>query len=134
MRLPAAIASLTAAGASRGAVALPSGWMRAVCPAVSAVQAGRGEWDYQGVGFHAFRKACGSLLFAHGKTLKQVQGWLRHSQLTTTMNVYINQVDDGLGAADVWDDILPSWGNSGATQQPEAGKNGTPAEGVEVAS
>ncbi len=99
-----------------------------------AVQAGRGEWDYQGVGFHAFRKACGSLLFAHGKTLKQVQGWLRHSQLTTTMNVYINQVDDGLGAADVWDDILPSWGNSGATQQPEAGKNGTPAEGVEVAS
>ena len=76
-----------------------------------AVQVGenaKGEpiYDYQGIAFHAFRKACGSLLFAHGKTLKQVQGWLRHSQLTTTMNVYINQVDDGLGAADVWDEIL----------------------------
>jgi integrase len=43
---------------------------------------------------------------AHGKSLKQVQGWLRHSQLTTTMNVYIHQVDDGLGDADAWDDIL----------------------------
>jgi integrase len=40
-------------------------------------------------------------LFAHGKNVKQVQVWLRHSQLTTTMNVYINQVDDGLGSADV---------------------------------
>ena len=67
-------------------------------------------YDYQGVAFHAFRKACGSLLLAHGKTLKQVQGWLPHSQLTTTMNVYIHQVDDGLGGADAWDEIL-----SGAT-------------------
>jgi hypothetical protein len=25
-------------------------------------------WDYQGVAFHAFRKACSSLLLAHGKT------------------------------------------------------------------
>ena len=95
------------------------------------MQVGEGEWDYQGVAFHAFRKACGSLLFAHGKTLKQVQGWLRHSQLTTTMNVYINQVDDGLGAADMWDDILPgseaTWGHPGATQRPETAANPTPA-------
>jgi integrase len=69
---------------------------------------GRGQdiWDYQGVAFHAFRKACGSVLLAHGKTLKQVQGWPRHSQLTTTMNVYIRQVDDGLGATDAWEEIL----------------------------
>lgn len=64
-------------------------------------------YDYQGIAFHAFRKACGSLLLAHGKTLKQVQGWLRHSQLTTTMNVYIHQVDDGLGGAAAWEEILP---------------------------
>jgi integrase len=90
-------------------------------------------WDYQGVGFHAFKKACGSLLFAHGKTLKQVQGWLRHSQLTTTMNVYINQVDDGLGAADVWDDILPdTWGHLGATEPPDTAANPTPAETQET--
>lgn len=63
--------------------------------------------DGEGIAFHAFRKACGSLLLHHGKTLKQVQGWLRHSQLTTTMNVYIQQVDAGLGGADAWDEILP---------------------------
>jgi integrase len=32
------------------------------------------RWDYQGVAFHAFRKACGSLLFAAGRNAKQVQG------------------------------------------------------------
>lgn len=64
-------------------------------------------WDYQGIAFHAFRKACGSLLLDNGKSLKQVQGWLRHSQLTTTMNIYITQVDDGLGGADAWETILP---------------------------
>ena len=74
--------------------------------AINRGTAAKPKWEYQGVAFHAFRKACGSLLFSHGKTLKQVQGWLRHSQLTTTMNIYINQVDDGLGSADGWDDIL----------------------------
>lgn len=74
------------------------------------VEEKRPVYDYEGVGFHAFRKACGSLLLHHGKTLKQVQGWLRHSQLTTTMNVYINQVDDGLGGAEVWGEIIPGRG------------------------
>jgi integrase len=77
-------------------------------------------FDYQGVAFHAFRKACGWLPFAHGKSLEQVQGWLRHSQLTTTMNVSINQVDDGLGSADAWYDIL------GALQLGEADSEQTP--------
>jgi integrase len=91
-------------------------------------------WDYQGVAFHAFRKACGSLLLAHGKSLKQVQGWLRHSQLTTTMNVYIHQVDDGLGSADAWDDILgDARGNSGATQHPGTARNGHHPEAPETA-
>jgi Phage integrase family len=77
---------------------------------------GKPIYDYQGVAFHAFRKACGSLLLAHGKSLKQVQGWLRHSQLATTLNIYIHQVDDGLGSAHAWDDILgdtrgPTWGH-----------------------
>jgi integrase len=95
-----------------------------------AVNVGTAEtpvWDYRGVAFHAFRKACGSLLFASGKTLKQIQGWLRHAQLTTTLNVYIDQVDDGLGTADVWDDILTPargpWGRHGAPTRP-----GTPAK------
>jgi integrase len=71
-------------------------------------ETGEDVWDYQGVAFHAFRKACGSLLLAHGKSLKQVQGWLRHSNLTTTLDVYTHQVDDGLGGADEWDEILPT--------------------------
>jgi integrase len=82
---------------------------------------GRPRWDYQGVAFHSFRRACGSLLLAHGKTLKQVQGWLRHSQLTTTMNVYIHDVDAGLGGADAWDDILPA-----ATVRPSSVRKGSP--------
>ena len=94
---------------------------------------GRPVWDYQGIAFHAFRKACGSLLLHHGKTLKQVQGWLRHSQLTTTMNVYITQVDDGLGSADAWDDILPGWGNSGATHQPGPAANVQTVQSAETA-
>jgi integrase len=92
-------------------------------------------FDYQGVAFHAFRKACGSLLFAHGKSLKQVQGWLRHSQLTTTMNVYINQVDDGLGSADAWDDILgDTRGHPGATEHPETAANEDPGQATGTAT
>jgi integrase len=95
---------------------------------------GRPVWDYQGIAFHAFRKACGSLLLAHGKSLKQVQGWLRHSQLTTTMNVYIHQVDDGLGSADAWDDILgDARGHLGATEGPETAQNEAPAEPAKTA-
>lgn len=66
--------------------------------------------DGQGIAFHAFRKACGSFLLHEGKTLKQVQGWLRHSQLTTTLNVYVQQVDAGLGGAEVWERVLPDLG------------------------
>ena len=75
--------------------------------------------------FHAFRKACGSLLLAQGKNLKQVQGWLRHSQLTTTLTHYIHETDSGLGSADAWDGILgDDWGHRGATESPEKAENG----------
>ena len=81
-------------------------------------------WDYQGVAFHAFRKACGSLLLSQGKNLKQVQGWLRHSQLTTTLNAYIHETDDGLGGADVWDGVLaPPGANLGPPQVREQPKS-----------
>ncbi len=93
------------------------------------------EWDYQGVAFHAFRKACGSLLLAQGKNLKQVQGWLRHSQLTTTLNVYIHDVDDGLGGADAWDSMLggATWGHPGATERPGTAANGQVPDTAETA-
>jgi Phage integrase family len=81
----------------------------------------------QGVAFHAFRKACGSMLFASGKNLKQVQGWLRHSQLTTTLSVYIHELDDGPGDAELWDGIA-EWGHPGATGGPRTTTDETLAE------
>jgi integrase len=90
---------------------------------------GKPVWDYQGVAFHAFRKACGSLLLAQGgKNLKQVQGWLRHARLSTTLDVYLHEVDAGLGGADAWDDILPGWGQPGAIERPETAER--PAQSV----
>ena len=91
------------------------------------------KWDYQGVAFHAFRKACGSLLLAHGKDLKQVQGWLRHAQLSTTLDVYIHEVDGGLGGAEAWEDILDgaTWGHPGATDHPQTAANGSALDAAE---
>jgi hypothetical protein len=67
--------------------------------------------------------------------LQLADGWLRHSQLTTTMNVYIHQVDDGLGSADVGDDILPAPGATpGATEHPETAANARSAHPVETVS
>jgi integrase len=93
------------------------------------------KWDYQGVAFHSFRRACGSLLLAHGKTLKQVQGWLRHSQLSTTLNAYITEVDGGLGGAEAWDDILDgaTWGHRGDTDHPQTTANGDGADTPDAA-
>jgi integrase len=94
---------------------------------------GKAIWDYQGIAFHAFRKACGSLLLHHGKNLKQVQGWLRHSRLSTTMDVYIHQVEDNLGGAETWETILPGWGNTGATPRPPATANPAPPHNTKTA-
>jgi integrase len=97
-----------------------------------AVKVGEDErerpvYDYQGVAFHAFRHACLTLLDASGKRRKQVQGWARHAQAATT-ELYIHQADDGLGGADVWDEILPgaipeAGATPGATRHPEAAAN-----------
>jgi site-specific recombinase XerC len=82
-------------------------------------------WDYQRVGFHAFRHACGSLLHANGKQLAQMQGWLRHSQLSTTLDIYTHPVDDGLGGADVWDEIVPVSAIRGKPGTPDHSESAT---------
>jgi integrase len=51
------------------------------------------------VTFHTFRHTCASLLFAQGKTLKQVQMWLGHTDPAFTLRVYVHLLDDGLGEA-----------------------------------
>ena len=64
--------------------------------------------DGQGIGFHAFRRACASLLHDGGEHSDvQIQGWLRHAQLSTTQNAYIKPVN-GLGGADLFDVVFPA--------------------------
>ncbi|OCN03039.1 tyrosine-type recombinase/integrase [Caproicibacter fermentans] len=38
--------------------------------------------------FHDLRHSCASLLFAHGVSLKEMQEWLGHSDISTTSNIY----------------------------------------------
>ena len=64
----------------------------------------------------------GSILLQRaGKRPKQVQGWLGHARLSTTMDIYQHELDDGLGSADALDGILGGQqvGNPGATEHPE---------------
>lgn len=49
-----------------------------------------------------------------------MQGWLRHAQLTTTLNVYIHDVDAGLGDASVWDTMLEAGGPNGGPTSPDS--------------
>jgi integrase len=99
-------------------------------------------WDYQRVAFHAFRHACGTMLHAMEKRPAQAQGWLRHSQLMTTMNIYTHAGEEGLGSADAFDEILDVQalrsgqprGNPGATEHPETPANPTPADTPETVS
>jgi integrase len=133
--------------ATGGPLGYPNVYNRVLRPALIkagiAVKVGETEkgapiWDYQGVAFHRFRFACGSLLLAHGKRPKQVQDWLRHKQLTTTMNVYMHPTDDGVGSADVWDEILPTSEGArvhlGSTGHPETAANEASGEPRKTAS
>jgi len=51
------------------------------------------------------------MLLRAGKDPRQVQRRLGHSQLTTTMNVYVHELDDGLAGGDALDEVL--WGHPG---------------------
>lgn len=54
---------------------------------------------------HRFRHACASLLFEHGRKIKQVQEWLGHHGASVTLRVYIHLVDRGVGTADFFDEV-----------------------------
>ena len=38
--------------------------------------------------FHDLRHSCASLLYANGVSLKEIQEWLDHSDISTTGNIY----------------------------------------------
>ncbi|MGI8556943.1 MAG: tyrosine-type recombinase/integrase [Solirubrobacteraceae bacterium] len=57
---------------------------------------------------HTFRHTCASILFANGKSPKQVQEWLGHHDPAYTLKTYIHLMGDGLGDADFLDDLIPT--------------------------
>ena len=55
----------------------------------------------------------------------QVQKWLGHAQLATTLAAYQHELDDGLGGAAELDGI---WGHPGDTDPPQTATNDGLAE------
>jgi integrase len=80
---------------------------------------------------HIFRHTCASTLFASGKSVKQVQGWLGHADPAFTLRTYIHLVDDGLGSADFLDEA--KWATGGPQEPRERGQTATPATAAESA-
>jgi integrase len=58
------------------------------------------------VSFHTFRHTCASLLFENGKNVKQVQEWLGHADPGFTLRTYVHLMDEGLGPADFFDQVV----------------------------
>jgi integrase len=58
------------------------------------------------VSFHTFRHTCASLLFDAGKNVKQVQEWLGHADPSFTLRTYVHLLDEGLGPADFFDEVV----------------------------
>ena len=44
--------------------------------------------DLRIIRFHDLRYSCASLLYAKGVSLKDIQEWLGHSDISTTSNIY----------------------------------------------
>lgn len=58
------------------------------------------------VSFHTFRHTCASLLFAAGRNVKQVQEWLGHADPGFTLRTYVHLLDEGVGDASFFDDVV----------------------------
>lgn len=57
---------------------------------------------------HAFRHSCASLLHANGVSMKEIQVWLGHSDISTTMNIYTHlDVDSKIASANAIIGIFP---------------------------
>lgn len=64
---------------------------------------------------HTFRHTCASRLLSEGRSIRQVSGWLGHTDPAFTLRTYVHLMDDGLGEALV--------GNRWATQDPVTAAN-----------
>jgi integrase len=63
---------------------------RVLAPACKAAGV---EW----AGFHTFRHAVASRLFAEGRNVVQVQRWLGHHSASFTLDTYVHLLDNDLG-------------------------------------
>lgn len=55
--------------------------------------------DLSGVGFHAFRHTCASLLIERGLSPLRVQRWMGHHSAAYTLDVYGHLIDAELSPA-----------------------------------
>ena len=59
--------------------------------------------------FHDLRHSCESLLYANGVSLKEIQEWLRHSDISTTSNIYTHlNFNSKIASANAILDVYPS--------------------------
>ena len=64
--------------------------------------------DFGYMRFHDFRHSCASLLFSQGVSLKEIQAWLGHSTIGTTVNIYTHLDENNkLSSANAILSILP---------------------------
>ena len=58
--------------------------------------------------FHDLRHSCASLLYANGVSLKDIQEWLGHSNISTTANIYTHlDFNSKLASAQAIIDVFP---------------------------
>ena len=72
------------------------------------------------IGFHTFRHTCASMLLESGKNIRQVAGWLGHTDPAFTLRTYTHLMDSGLGDVAFLDAAV---GNARATQDPQPAAN-----------